>query len=598
MTVQSEGVTGHPSVSQPEMVVGRWTDAFNKGLSDGDAEQLSAMFLPDSHWRDVAGLGGGIATISGPHHFASRLMECARAVGAGNFRIAMDRVVPAAGTFAGEDFIEALLHFDTVHTAGIAHVRLKADADGAMPRAWTLMTAIDTIKGHDLKSEKLARDGSAFERDWSGPGWADCRTLDASFADHDPAVLVIGGGHGGLTVAAWLKALNIDTLVVDRHERIGDSWRKRYHALKTHSVTDSMHLPFMPFPPTWPKYIPKDKIANWFECYVEAMEIDYWANTSFEGADYDEARGRWNARLKLADGSIREMHPDHIIMATSQIGIPHVPDIPTIERFAGTVVHSSQFTQGSDWSGKNVFVFGTGTSAHDLTQELHAHGANVTMVQRGETEVLQVEPTSHMYLDVLYQGDGPPLETRDVLAMSVPIPVMKAGHQQLTKIARVQDSELLDGLKRVGFRLESDENSYGWVMKYFTRGGGYYFNVGGSDLLIRGEAGLLQYAHIGAFEAGGIRLSDGRLLNADLIVLATGYKGYDDLIRQLFGEDVAERIGPVWGMDSRRQELGNMWIETVQPGLWFAGGSFAHSRIYGKIIALQIKLKQLGAAVQ
>ena len=65
------------------------------------------------------------------------------------------------------------------------------------------------------------------------------------------------------------------------------------------------HLPYMPFPPNWPVYIPKDKLANWFEAYVEAMELNYWTGTEFERGSYDEAQGRWSVVLRRADGSTR-----------------------------------------------------------------------------------------------------------------------------------------------------------------------------------------------------------------------------------------------------------------------------------------------------
>ena len=83
-------------------------------------------------------------------------------------------------------------------------------------------------------------------------------------------MLVIGGGQAGLSIAARLKQLNVDTLIVDREKRIGDNWRKRYHALTLHNQVQVNHLPYMPFPPNWPTYIPKDKLANWFEAYVES----------------------------------------------------------------------------------------------------------------------------------------------------------------------------------------------------------------------------------------------------------------------------------------------------------------------------------------
>src|SRR3546814_2805001 len=89
----------------------------------------------------------------------------------------------------------------------------------------------------------------------------------------------------------------------------------------------------------------------------------------------------------------------------------------------------------------------------------HAHGAHVTMVQRGETEVIQVEPSAHMYLDVLYEGEGPSVEDRDVIACSVPLALMKVEHQLLTKIARTNDRPLLEGLRRVGFKRSEEHTS-------------------------------------------------------------------------------------------------------------------------------------------
>src|SRR3546814_15703384 len=111
------------------------------------------------------------------------------------------------------------------------------------------------------------------------------------------------------------------------------------------------------------------------------------------------------------------------------------------------------------------------------------------MVQRGETEVIQVEPSAHMYLDVLYEGEGPSVEDRDVIACSVPLAIMKVEHQLLTKIARTNDRPLLEGLGRVGFKLESDTERAGWQPKYFTRGGGYVLQCGGPELRVPAPMG-------------------------------------------------------------------------------------------------------------
>ncbi len=188
-------------------------------------------------------------------------------------------------------------------------------------------------------------------------------------------MLVVGGGQAGLSIAARLTQLQVDTLIVDREARIGDNWRKRYHALTLHNQVQVNHLPYMPFPPNWPTYIPKDKLANWFETYVESMELNYWTGTEFAAAPTTKRHGRWTVVLRRADGTTRTMRPRHVVMATGVSGIPSIPDIPTLQNFGGTVLHSSQYRDGEDWSGKRALVIGTGNSGHDIAQDLYSSGA-------------------------------------------------------------------------------------------------------------------------------------------------------------------------------------------------------------------------------
>jgi putative flavoprotein involved in K+ transport len=152
---------------------------------------------------------------------------------------------------------------------------------------------------------------------------------------------------------------------------------------------------------------------------------------------------------------------------------------------------------------------------------------------------------------------------------------------------------MLDALARLGFKLDFGEDGTGWQFKYLTRGGGYYFNVGCSDLIIKGEVGLKQFSDIAEFVAEGARMKSGETLPADLIVLATGYKGQEALVSKLFGAEVAARVGPIWGF-GLGQELRNMFTRTPQPGLWFIAGSFAQCRIYSKYLGLQIKACEAG----
>jgi len=567
--------------------VERWLAQFESALSKADGIAIEALFHPDSHWRDVLALTWDIQTINGRKAIVEALQAHAIRAKPTGFTSDPKRTAPRQVMRAGTSALEAIFKFETVEGSGNGVLRLIPDTnDHDVVKAWTLLTALDEIKGLEEQVGRSRPKGQSYSRDFRGPNWLDLRKSAAEYADRDPAVLVVGGGQAGLSIAARLTQLQVDTLIVDREERIGDNWRNRYHALTLHNQVQVNHLPYMPFPPNWPTYIPKDKLAGWFEAYVESMELNYWTATEFEGGTYDEKERRWSVLLRRADGTKRELHPRHIVMATGVSGIPSLPDIPTLRNFTGKVLHSSQYEDGEAWKGKKALVIGTGNSGHDIAQDLYSSGATVTLVQRSSTLITNVEPSAQ--LAYAMYDEGPSLEDCDLIATSIPLPVARRGHVLLTEQSKELDKELLEGLERVGFKLDFGDDNTGWQFKYLTRGGGYYFNVGCSDLVARREIGLVQFADIAEFVAEGARMRTGDTLAADLIVLATGYKGQEHLVRKLFGESVAARVGPIWGFGNE-QELRNMFTRTRQPGLWFIAGSLAQCRIYSKYLVLQIK---------
>jgi putative flavoprotein involved in K+ transport len=350
------------------------------------------------------------------------------------------------------------------------------------------------------------------------------------------------------------------------------------------------HLPYLHFPPNWPTYIPKDKLANWFETYVEAMELNFWTETEFEGGSYDEKEGRWTVTLRCADGEKRIMHPRHVVLATGVSGIPNVPDVAGLKDFAGKVLHSSQYDDGESWKGKRAIVIGTGNSGHDIAQDLHSSGAEVTLFQRSSTLVVSIEPSAQLVYAPYNEGT---LEDNDLIAVSMPLKLARRSHALTAKKSKALDQELLDGLERAGFKLDFGEDNTGWQFKYLTRGGGYYFNVGCSDLIIKGDIALKQFSDLDTFTADGARMKDGETIKADLVVLATGYRRQEELVRKLFGDTVEKRVGTIWGFGDE-QELRNMYTRTGQPGLWLIAGGLAQCRIGSRHLALQIKAIEEG----
>ncbi|MGB3501626.1 MAG: NAD(P)/FAD-dependent oxidoreductase [Mesorhizobium sp.] len=575
----------------PRLAAERWLAAFEAAISQQDEAKLAALFGAEAHWRDVLALSWHVRGVTGTEKIVPLLLSESDRMRPHQFRLAEGRAEPRQLSRVHVETIEAIFSFETEVGYGTGVVRLVADAASSGQHvAWTFMTSLEALYGFEGPSKPTVARGFENMRQFGGENWLDRRIKSLTYEDREPTVLVVGAGHAGLGVAARLGQMGVDALIVDREERIGDNWRTRYHSLTLHNEVWVNHMPFMPFPENWPTYLPKDKLANWMEAYVEAMELNVWTRTEFVSATYDETAERWTVILQR-NGQEQVLHPHHVILATGASGIPNMPKLPGLDTFAGKIVHSSKFADGQEWAGRKAIVIGTGTSSHDVAQELHASGAHVTMVQRGTTQVVSMEASAE-YTFPLYR-EGLATDDADRISLGTPFALYKKGCQIATSLITEMDRELIDQLSGIGFKVDLGFEETGYLMSYLLRGGGYYFNVGCSDLLINGEVDLIQWADVDRFGPEGLKMADGTVLEAELVVLGTGYHSQSALIGKLLGQDVADKVGEIWGF-SDDGEVRNIWKATGQPGLWLAAGSLAQCRIFSRILALQIKARELG----
>ncbi|MCC6531667.1 MAG: NAD(P)/FAD-dependent oxidoreductase [Burkholderiales bacterium] len=581
-------VLARVAVQNDETMVSRWLESFEIALIDRKPAAIAALFAADSHWRDLLAFTWHITPHRGAEQIATSLAARQAGTQARGFTLARERTPPRRIRRLGLDVIEAIFTFETAVGRGNGVVRLLADEPS---KAWIFLTSLEELKGFEEQVGARRPTGSAYSRNFGGDNWLDQRHKSQAYEDREPTVLVVGAGQAGLSVAARLRQLGIDTLCIDKHERIGDNWRKRYHSLALHNQIQANHLPYLPFPPTWPKYIPKDMLANWFETYAWALEINVWTGTELIGGSYAAAAGRWQARVRRADGSERTLSPRHLVFANGVSGIPRIPELPGLSDFAGEIIHSHSFVNGAPWRGKRALVLGTGNSGHDVAQDLYSHGVDTTIIQRGSTTVVSVDPSAK--LNYAIYDEGPPLEDCDLIAVTATYPLLVKGYQLAVERMVEMDKDLIAALVARGFKHDLGEDGTGHQMKYRRRGGGYYLDVGCSRLIIDGTVGLLQFEQIERFVAAGALLEDGSIRAADLLVLATGYHTQQGLVRRLLGDAVADSVGPVWGIGADG-EMANMWKRTAHEGLWFMAGSLAQCRIYSKHLALQIKAIEQG----
>ena len=568
-----------------------WLEQFTTALDAADARAVTGLLAADCWWRDLLALTWDLGTYRGPDAVTA-MLEKHLQPGAVRDVVLVTEFGPRA---QGEhdEIVEGFITFQTPLGEGRGAVRLQQE--GGRWVAWTVMTELDDLRGHERAIGGHRSRGPRHDpaRD-NGRNWLDERREQQAYADHEPDVVVLGAGQGGLTVAANLRLMGVDALILEKSERVGDGWRKRYHSLVLHDPVWADDLPYMPYPASWPVYCPKDKIADWFESYASAMELNVWTSAEMTDSSFDEATGRWTLTVSTPEGE-RVLHPKDVILATGAAGEPNVPDVPGRDTFTGTSYHSSQHSSASSWAGRKAVVVGACNSGHDIAQDLYEAGVDVTLVQRSSTHIISQEHGIPAIFGSNFAEGGPPQKYADLLAAGTPWPLVLEFAKQGVKDTAEKDADLLAALDAAGFKRNDGPDGTGLMGYALAYGGGYYIDVGASSLIADGSIKLAQGSGLAEFTPDGIRLEDGRHLEADLVVLATGYQNMRETARRLFGDSVADRLPLVLGV-GEDGELGGLYRRTGHPAFWYMGGPLAWVRIYSKHLALQITAKHAGLA--
>lgn len=567
-----------------------WASEFGATLEKGDAAALAAMFhAREGSWKDFLSFTWEHRAFSGQAEIGRAFAESLPSVGPCSLRVAADRMPPRLLRRSGKNVLEGFLDFDTRVGRGAAFVRLLYDErDPEESKIWLMLTALQELRGFEEKIGRKRPTGDEYAMNTRPNNWHDDWSASREFADREPEALIVGAGHAGVILAARLGQMGVDALVIEKTPRVGDVWRNRYHSLTLHNEVTANHMPYMPFPETWPVWLSKDRLASWLEAYVASHALNVWTGAELVQAAYDETAKTWLARVRRSDdGSERELRPKHLVIATGVSGsIPNVPEIAGLKDFKGEVKHSGQYTRGAAYKDKRVLIVGTGNSAHDVAQDLFVNGAAaVSMYQRSPTCVVSLEPSATAVFKIYSEG---PVDDMDLVTSALPYKVLEDTYKFMTKRAAVADKELLEGLNRAGFETYFGEDDTGFHMMYLRGDGGYYINVGCSDLIIEGKIGVIQARDADCFVTEGLRMKDGSVEPFDLVVLATGFRNMQHGIRELLGDMIADKIGSVWGFDQDFQ-MRNMWRRTAQDGLWLMGGALIDARLNSRFLALEIK---------
>ena len=574
-----------------------WLSAFEEALTGRDVERAAGMFATESYWRDLVTFTWNLTTVEGRDGVRDLLTAT------------LDRTDPSAFVTsepATEDggVVTAWFTLETAVGRGTGLLRL-TEEDGE-DRAWTFLTTLDELKGHEeprgAHRPRGVQHGAVKDR----TTYAERRQQEAEAlgTTTQPYVLVVGGGQGGIALGARLRQLGVPSVVVDRHRRPGDQWRGRYKSLCLHDPVWYDHLPYIKFPDNWPVFAPKDKIGDWLESYVTLMEVPYWSNTEAKSATWDQAAGQWTVEVEK-DGHPMTLRPTHLVFATGMSGKPRMPEVEGLDVFRGEVHHSSRHPGPDAYAGKRVVVVGSNNSAFDICGALWENDADVTMVQRSSTHIVRSDSLMEIGLGDLYSeravASGVTTEKADLIFASLPYRILHEFQiPAYEKMAEV-DKDFYDRLEKAGFWLDWGADGSGLFMKYLRRGSGYYIDVGAADLVANGDV-KLAHGQVVRLTEDAVVLDDGTELPADVVVFATGYTSMNGWVADLVDQETADRLGKCWGLGSDTPkdpgpwegEQRNMWKPTQVQNLWMHGGNLHQSRHYSQFLALQLKARYEG----
>jgi cation diffusion facilitator CzcD-associated flavoprotein CzcO len=582
-----------------------WLSEFNTALSNAKSnpDELDKFLLPHTTWKDHLALQLDLRDFTGAQKIKEQVSKTFDKIGEfqldkeADYRyptgVALQTVHDAKSNGGVPvEWITLYLKYSSDYGNGRGTIRLVSVKDESAPiglKALVIYSALDEFASVPERVGRKRPAGANHGENVARKTWLEQRFEEQDYSeDHQPVVVVVGGGQAGLTLAARMKAFGFNVLIVESNLRIGDNWRKRYKFLSLHDPFYYHRLPYI-HSDTSPIFSSKDQFANFLECYAKILELNIWLNSTVKGATFDEKTKTWEVSVaNNSTSDVRKVYPKHIVFATGHSGEPNVPKFDGEEKFKGEIVHSSKHTSGANYVGKKALVIGACNSAHDICQDFYEQGIkSVTMLQRSSTCVISSDDGVAVNTKGVFDEDGPDIDTADLIYHSTPIFLTNLIMQQLYRQSSKLDDHILKGLAKRGFKTNAGMGGTGLFGLYYRRGSGYYIDVGCSKLIIDGKIGV-KNGTVKQINERSVELNDGSVIDdVDVIVKATGYSNMKDTARHVFGDEVADKLNPVWGLDDEG-EFNAIWRPSGHENFWFMGGNLAMCRYYSKRLALQI----------
>jgi cation diffusion facilitator CzcD-associated flavoprotein CzcO len=338
--------------------------------------------------------------------------------------------------------------------------------------------------------------------------------------------VIIGAGQAGLATAAALRRRGVPTVVLERGDAVGHSWRGRYDRLRLNSSRWFSQLPGARYGRAVGAFPARDDVVRYLERYAERHELDVRLRTAVSKIDR-EGDG-FVVRTSAGDALA-----DHVVVATGYARAGHLPSWPGRERFGGTLIHAADYRNPAPFRDADVLVVGPGCSGMEIAYDLATGGAaRVRLAVRTPPNILVRMPAGPAFARVLTKL--PPARAD---AISRAIRQKELG--DLTEYGLpIPEEGVFSRLKRLSVAPAIVDRE--WI-----------------DAIKDGRVEVV--AGVALLDEGGVTLADGSRVEPDAVVAATGYRC-----------DLESLVGHLDVLDGRGVPLVHGG-EPVAPGLRFVG---------------------------
>ncbi|MFO0745254.1 MAG: NAD(P)/FAD-dependent oxidoreductase [Myxococcota bacterium] len=339
--------------------------------------------------------------------------------------------------------------------------------------------------------------------------------------------VIIGAGPSGLAVAACLKKRGLGYTLLDAADRVGDAWHRHYERLHLHTARALSSLPHLPMPASWPTYPSRAQVASYLQTYSDALGLE--PRLGVRVARAERQAGAW--LVDCVGGP--DYRADSLVVATGYNAVPSLASWPGLDTFPGEVLHSSRYKNGKHLSGQRVLVIGSGNSGAEIAIDLWEHGAQPAMSIRGPVHVV-------------------PRDLLGVPAQRVTVALSHLPARVADRLSQPLRQTLIGDLRPWGIQ----RPDVGPLELLETKGRVPLIDVGTVALIKQGS--IKVYPDVRAVAGKSVELVDGRKVEVDAIVMATGYKS--GLERWLVGADAVLDARGLPRLHGKESALGRLWF--------------------------------------